>query len=595
MLTLEETLQLILKNTDGYERNDILEMVKEKREELGAEIVNDESAAMIVARELGVDLHRAAPDSRTRIEDIKITDRSVFLYAQVKRIGRITEFSRKDGGKGRVASLVVGDETGTIRLALWDDMTKILDEDALSVGCIVHIKKAYVRKGLGEALELNLGRMGEIRILDEYQVDDLGIDFGDAEDQVKFSRITDLEEGKYDVSVKAKVRWVSDVTEFTRKDGTQGRVRSVFAADESGSTRIVFWDDRVDDVDGIEKGEVIAVERGYTRVNSRNDEVELHTGRSSKIIRGLEDDMEVVESDAPRRQSEPLGKKNIAELETQMWDVDIEGQVAMVHDVRTFQRKDGSEGKVQNLILVDKTGRIRTVFWDDDVDKISSVKEGDVVQISHGYVKEGFMQALEVVAGRNSEITINPEDSDLISLDLSGVTEQATVIPSRVTISDIGEDGEGNTVEVYGIVVGIGQASPIYQACPECNKKLEQTDDGFFCQTCKTDVEEPEPRMFYKITLDDGTETIRATMFGEVAEELIGISAKKAQDMIVKTGNINEPIRRHSDRILGRYLCVVGRVNKFRDSIEISAAGFEFADPIKEIRRLKASIHNEID
>ena len=64
--------------------------------------------------------------------------------------------------------------------------------------------------------------------------------------------------------------------------------------------------------------------------------------------------------------------------------------------------------------------------------------------------------------------------------------------------------------------------------------------------------------------------------------------------MIVKTGNISEPIRRNSDKILGRYLCVVGRINKFRDSIEISAAGFDFADPIKEIKRLKASIKNEI-
>lgn len=595
MLTLEETLELILKHRSDYERSDILEMVKEKRQELGPEIVNDESAAMIVARELGVDLHRTAPDARTRIEDIKLTDRNVFLHAQVKGIGRAREFSRKDGGKGRVASLELGDETGRIRLALWDEKTEMLKEDALSVGSIVQVMKAYVREGLGNSLELHLGRMGEIRILDEYEVDDLGIDFGDEESQPEFSRIADLEADKYDISVKAKVRWVSDVTEFTRKDGTQGRVMSVFAADESGSTRIVFWDDRVDDVKDVEKDEIIAVERGYTRLSNRSNEVELHTGRSSTVARGLEDDMEVAESDAPRRQSEPLGKRDIANLTTGIWDVDIEGQVAMIHDVRTFQRKDGSEGKVQNLILVDKTGRIRTVFWDDDVDTISSVKEGDVVRISHAYVKEGFMQALEAVAGRNSDITVNPDDSELISLDLSGVKEQATVVPSRVTISDIGDDIEGKTVEVYGIVVGIGQASPIYQACPECNKKLEQTDEGFFCRTCKVEVKEPDPRMFYKITLDDGTETIRATMFGEVAERLLGITAKQAQDMIVKTGNINEPIRRNSDKILGRYLCVVGRINKFRDSIEISAAGFEFADPIREIKRLKASIQNDLE
>ena len=594
MLTLEETIELILKHRKDYERSQILEMVKEKRQELGPEVVNDESAAMIVARELDVDLHRATPKARTTIKDITLSTRNVNLYAQVRNIGDVRTFSRKDGGQGRVASLTLGDETGTIRLALWDDKTDILKEDALSVGCIVQIMKAYVREGLGKALELNLGRMGGIRILEDYEVDELNLDFGDEDSHLDYVSIRDLEAGRYDVSIKAKVRWVSDISEFTRKDGTNGRVMSVFAADESGSTRIVFWDERVDDAKDIEVGEVIAVERGYTRLSSRNDEVELHTGRSSEIKTGLEDDIEVSASDAPRQESTPLGRKNIEDLTTGMWDVDVEGQVAMVHDVRTFQKKDGGEGRVQNLILVDKTGRIRSVFWDDDVDTISSVKEGDVVRISHAYVKEGFMQALEVVAGRNSEITVNPDDSDLISLDLSGVTEQATIVPSRVTIGDIDDDNEGKTVEVYGIVVGIGQASPVYQACPDCNKKLEQTEDGFYCRTCSKGVDEPDPRMFYKITLDDGTETIRATMFGDVAEKLLGLTAKQAMDMIVKTGNISEPIRRNSDKILGRYLCVVGRINKFRDSIEISAAGFDFADPIKEIKRLKASIKNEI-
>lgn len=594
MLTLEETIELILKHRKDYERSQILEMVKEKRQELGPEVVNDESAAMIVARELDVDLHRATPKARTTIKDITLSTRNVNLYAQVRNIGDVRTFSRKDGGQGRVASLTLGDETGTIRLALWDDKTDILKEDALSVGCIVQIMKAYVREGLGKALELNLGRMGGIRILEDYEVDELNLDFGDEDSHLDYVSIRDLEAGRYDVSIKAKVRWVSDISEFTRKDGTNGRVMSVFAADESGSTRIVFWDERVDDAKDIEVGEVIAVERGYTRLSSRNDEVELHTGRSSEIKTGLEDDIEVSSSDAPRQESKPLGRKNIEDLTTGMWDVDVEGQVAMVHDVRTFQKKDGGEGRVQNLILVDKTGRIRSVFWDDDVDTISSVKEGDVVRISHAYVKEGFMQALEVVAGRNSEITVNPDDSDLISLDLSGVTEQATIVPSRVTIGDIDDDNEGKTVEVYGIVVGIGQASPVYQACPDCNKKLEQTEDGFYCRTCSKGVDEPDPRMFYKITLDDGTETIRATMFGDVAEKLLGLTAKQAMDMIVKTGNISEPIRRNSDKILGRYLCVVGRINKFRDSIEISAAGFDFADPIKEIKRLKASIKNEI-
>ena len=69
VLTLEETISLILKHTD-YQRQDVLKMIEEKRQELGPEVVNDESAAMIVARDLGIDLHQLSAKPRMRIEDI---------------------------------------------------------------------------------------------------------------------------------------------------------------------------------------------------------------------------------------------------------------------------------------------------------------------------------------------------------------------------------------------------------------------------------------------------------------------------------------------------------------------------------------------
>ena len=80
VLTLEETIDLILKHTD-YQRQDVLNMIEEKRQELGPEVVNDESAAMIVARDLGIDLHQLSAKPRMRIEDIseKQTRKSTFL------------------------------------------------------------------------------------------------------------------------------------------------------------------------------------------------------------------------------------------------------------------------------------------------------------------------------------------------------------------------------------------------------------------------------------------------------------------------------------------------------------------------------------
>ncbi|MFX1579215.1 MAG: OB-fold nucleic acid binding domain-containing protein, partial [Promethearchaeota archaeon] len=207
MLTLEETIELILKHRSEYDRKDILKMIEEKREELGREVINDESAAMIVARELGVDLHQISSKARQRIEDITETTRNVALTAKVVNIGTVRTFSRKDGGgEGKVASILVSDDTGSIRVVLWDDMTNILSqesEDTVSIDDIIQISGAYVKKGLGDALELNLGRMANIRVLKDYEIEELGMDFSDTTDEQKISELTD---GLFNISIKVKIQ-----------------------------------------------------------------------------------------------------------------------------------------------------------------------------------------------------------------------------------------------------------------------------------------------------------------------------------------------------------------------------------------------------
>jgi hypothetical protein len=46
----------------------------------------------------------------------------------------------------------------------------------------------------------------------------------------------------------------------------------------------------------------------------------------------------------------------------------------------------------------------------------------------------------------------------------------------------------------------------------------------------------------------------------------------------------------NGDKMLGRYVVVNGRVSKYRDSLDISAAGLDFVDPEKEILRMKGQI-----
>ena len=725
MLTLEETIELILKHKSDHERNDILTMIQDKRNELGPEVINDESAAMIVARELGVDLHKMSPSARQRIEDISESTKNVAgLVGRVDRIGTVRTFARKDGGEGMVASIFISDETGSIRVALWDEMTKAVSEEHISVGSIIQVRGAYVKPGLGDTIELNLGRMGTIKPLENDEIEELGVDFSaTATNEMK---ISNLQENTYDVSLKVEIQRVFRVSTFNKKDGSEGKVLAMVVADDSGSTRLVFWDDKADEIEGIEPGEVIGVNHAYTRPNRDGDDIEIHVGKSTVIERGLKDKIDTAEStpkysssseplgmkdivdleagmndvdiigkiatiydvktftrkDGGEGQvqniviadktsnirvtfwgedneqiakakegdiirilhgyvkegfqggveyqfgrsskvelnpkgsklkqldlskitenassssgtvgsSEPLGKTNISDLSVEMKDVDVEGKVVTAYDVKTFTRKDGAEGQLRNVVIADQSSKIRVTFWGEDVEKVADVQEGDVIRILHGYVKEGYRGGLEYQVGRKGEIMLDPEDSDLKQLDLSDVAfETVATKASRFLIGEIDEASEGKNVEICGIIVDMGQNRVFYEACPKCNKKLEAVDDGYKCKSCG-DVEKPEPRMLYKITIDDGSGSIRATLFGTIGEKLLGMTAEEAQKLIAKSGKEDEPIQASSDKIRGRYIAMHGRVKKFGDSIEISSNGFEFADPIQEIKRLKEVIQKE--
>ena len=74
---------------------------------------------MLIANELGFsDVGR---DS-VKIENITAESGQINFVAKVVSVFETKEFTRNDGTIGRVGNIIVGDETGKIRLTLWDNM-----------------------------------------------------------------------------------------------------------------------------------------------------------------------------------------------------------------------------------------------------------------------------------------------------------------------------------------------------------------------------------------------------------------------------------------------------------------------------------------
>ncbi|MFC1704938.1 OB-fold nucleic acid binding domain-containing protein, partial [Nanoarchaeota archaeon] len=134
-----------LKEKSGLSEEEINSKVDEKLKQLSG-LVSKEGAAHIVANELGVKLFEAV-SGKLQIGNILAGMRDVEAVGKVQQTFGVNEFQRKDGAPGKVASFVIGDETGTIRIVGWGNQADAVAK--LNQGDIAKIVGGYVRENQG--------------------------------------------------------------------------------------------------------------------------------------------------------------------------------------------------------------------------------------------------------------------------------------------------------------------------------------------------------------------------------------------------------------------------------------------------------------
>ncbi len=87
-------------------------------------------ASVLVANELG--FSDVSGDS-VKVSDITDENKTVNFIARIVSAFEVKEFTRSDGSIGRVGNLIVGDETGKIRVTLWDNIADLLKTGEIKV------------------------------------------------------------------------------------------------------------------------------------------------------------------------------------------------------------------------------------------------------------------------------------------------------------------------------------------------------------------------------------------------------------------------------------------------------------------------------
>ncbi|MGM0591252.1 MAG: OB-fold nucleic acid binding domain-containing protein, partial [Halobacteriota archaeon] len=194
--------------------------VTDKVEQMGG-LADQETAAMLVAHELVDEEVNGIADIEPGMEEVK-------FLGKVVSVGELRTFERDgdDAEDGRVVNVEVADETGRIRVSLWDEQADAAAEE-LEVGEVLRV--AGRPKDGYNGVEVSANRVEpdadaevDVTVLDSYRVEDLSL-------------------GLSDVNLKGRVLDTDSVRTFDRDDGTEGRVANFSLGDETGRVRVTLW------------------------------------------------------------------------------------------------------------------------------------------------------------------------------------------------------------------------------------------------------------------------------------------------------------------------------------------------------------------
>lgn len=168
-LKIDIYINKIIEDT-GLTKKEIQQLVTNKKDELKG-LISDEGALFIIAKELGVDVKEENKDLMKDIEiyikDIIPNMRNIVLIGRIKEIYKLSNFNRKDGSIGQVGSFLLNDNTGDIRVVLWDEHVKVFENPNFDLNELVKIINGYAKKGKQQGLEIHVGKLGKIEISPE--------------------------------------------------------------------------------------------------------------------------------------------------------------------------------------------------------------------------------------------------------------------------------------------------------------------------------------------------------------------------------------------------------------------------------------------
>ncbi|MDP2796738.1 MAG: nucleic acid-binding protein [Methanoregula sp.] len=346
--------------TEEFERR-----VDAKIEECG-DLVDEPTAAMMVIGELG--------RQHVKIKGLSGKSSLFSFFGKVIDKTEPKEFDRADGEKGWVATLLLGDETGTTRVVLWDEKAGAAID--VAIGDVLEIIGRHPGKSTKEIYALAL-RQASCEISCSLPVQGAGA--GSLSNEP--------------VDLDAIVITVNEPRTFTRRDGTTSEMTEAVIGDNRGSARLVAWAPVL--LCDIAPGTTVHI--SGAKPNNKSEGRDYSLDETSTVS---------ITDAAISVPFSPLGSVSDQGIYS------VQGQVRQMQQPRTFTTRNGTASWVRNIILCDGCGELKLVLWGDFA--LTPLKTGDRVEAYHATARPGRFGGIELSVGRGSALQVPDEGAQPI-------------------------------------------------------------------------------------------------------------------------------------------------------------------------------------
>ena len=377
--------------------------VETKIEECG-DLVDEPIAAMMVVGELGRE--------HVKIKGLSAKSSLFTFFGKIIDKTEPREFDRADGEKGWVATLMLGDETGTTRVVLWDQKAgAVLDTE---VGEVLEVIGRHPGKNIHEIYALALRKVSA---------------------EITCTATTAGTLSNDPIDLDCVLLAIESPRTFTKRDGTTGDMVEAIIGDEEGTARIVAWKPEL--LAGLGVG--TAVHLTNAKPSSRGEGKNYSLDDKSTVT--VTDHMIAVPFT-------PLGKVS----DSGTWSV--KGEIRQAQQPRSFTTRNGTASWVRNVLLREGSDELKIVLWGENA--LVPVQPGDTIEVYHATAKAGKYGGIELGVGRGSAFRV-PED-ETRPVEFSGTIIEGPGCrfidngTERYLIE--GEFPHGSEIAVKGILTG---------------------------------------------------------------------------------------------------------------------------------------------